>query len=112
MPRANQQCAIERLGKIIAQLVGAVDATLHLGERGVGCARRARFVLNMPEIEVGAMLVATRARQRWASQSSTAPAGSASADSVVPTASEAVMQADDRRLPKAEVRVHTRVPIR
>ncbi len=51
-----QQRAIQFLDQIVAELVGLVHAALHCGHFRVGCAGRARLVLDMPQIEVGAML--------------------------------------------------------
>ena len=51
-----QQRAVQILGKIVAQLVGAVDAPLDVRQLGIGGSRRARFVLDVPQVEVGAML--------------------------------------------------------
>lgn len=48
--------AVELFGVVIAELVGAVDATLDGGDFGVGCAGSASLVLDVPEVEVGAML--------------------------------------------------------
>ena len=51
-----QQYPIEVFGKIIAQLIGGVDAPLDSGEVGIARTGGPRFVFNVPEIEVGAML--------------------------------------------------------
>ena len=51
-----QQRAVQLFGQVVAQLVGAVDAALHIGQFGVGGAGRAGLVLDVPEVEVGAVL--------------------------------------------------------
>ncbi len=48
--------AVQFFGQIVAQLVGGVNAAFYLGQVGIRCAGRAGFILDMPEIEVGAML--------------------------------------------------------
>src|SRR5258708_17708582 len=58
LPRSEplEQYAIQVFGAVIAELVGAVDAALHAGQVGVSRTRSARFIFNVPEIEIGAML--------------------------------------------------------
>ena len=51
-----EQGAVERLGEVVAQLVGSVDAAFYVGELRVCRAGGAGFVFDVPEIEVGAML--------------------------------------------------------
>lgn len=48
--------AVELLGEVIAELVVGVNAALDAGQLGVRCAGRAGFVLDVPEVKVGAML--------------------------------------------------------
>ena len=55
-----QQGAVQFFGQVVAALVGPVDAPLHRGQFGVGDAGGAGFVLNVPELEVGAMLAGDR----------------------------------------------------
>ena len=55
-----EQIAVERLGQIVAQLVGAIDSRLHIGEFRVARAGSARLILNVPQIEVRPVLARHR----------------------------------------------------
>ena len=44
------------LGEIVAALIGGVDAAFNGGNFSVSCAGGAGFVLDVPEVEVGAVL--------------------------------------------------------
>ena len=55
--------AVEVFRQIVAQLVGRVDAALHICQCRIGGSRRACLVLDMPKIEVGSMLL-RHARQK------------------------------------------------
>jgi len=48
--------AVKLFGKIVAELIGTVDAAFYVGQSGIAGARCAGFVFNVPEVEVGAML--------------------------------------------------------
>jgi hypothetical protein len=54
--KIRKQGAVELFGKVVAELVGAVHATLDIGQPGVCGGGSAGLVFNMPEVEVGAML--------------------------------------------------------
>ena len=51
-----EQSAVEFFGKVVAKLVGAVNAAFYVGELRVGGAGRAGLVFDVPEVEVGAVL--------------------------------------------------------
>jgi hypothetical protein len=51
-----EECEVELLGEVVAELVKAVDVVLNLGDGVVGGMGVAGGVLAVPEIEVGLML--------------------------------------------------------
>src|SRR5579863_1021503 len=51
-----EQGAVKVFGEIVAELVGAIDTTLDIGQLGVRGARGTGFVFDVPEVEVGTML--------------------------------------------------------
>ena len=55
-----QQRAVELFCQIVTKLIRTVHAALYFGQFGVGCAWCARFVLDVPQVEVGAMLASDR----------------------------------------------------
>ena len=56
LPQPIQQRSIQIFGQVIPPLISRVDPALHVGQVGIVCVRRAGFVLDMPEFEVGPML--------------------------------------------------------
>ena len=51
-----EQGSVEFFGEVVAELVGAVDAALYVGELRVSGAGCAGFVFDVPEVEVGVVL--------------------------------------------------------
>lgn len=51
-----EEVTVKLFSEIVAELIGAVDAAFDGGELGVRSAGRAGFVLDVPEVEVGAVL--------------------------------------------------------
>jgi hypothetical protein len=54
--KLGEKKSIQILCQIVAQLICAVDPSLDFRQVGIRGARRAGLVLNVPEVEVGAML--------------------------------------------------------
>jgi hypothetical protein len=52
-----EESAVDLLGEVVPPLVKAVDGVLDLGDGVVVGARVARFILAVPEVEVGLVLV-------------------------------------------------------
>jgi hypothetical protein len=52
----GKESAVELFSQVVAALIGGVDAPFDVGEHGIGCAGGAGFILDVPELIVGAML--------------------------------------------------------
>ena len=51
-----EQGAVQIFREIVSKLICAIDSTLDAGELCVGGSWRAGLILNVPEVEIGAML--------------------------------------------------------
>ena len=59
-----EKSAVEFFGQVVALLVSAVDAPFNVGYLRVGGAGSTGLVLNMPEVEIGAVLAGDKGEPR------------------------------------------------
>lgn len=83
-----EQSAIQGFGEVIAELIGRVDAALDGGNFRVRSAGCAGFVLDVPEVEVGAVLAGDGFKE-WVGLTG------GSAGGLVPESGETVLESGD-----------------
>ncbi len=89
-----EQGAVEFFGEVVAELVGAVDAALYVGELRIGGAGCAGFVFDVPEVEVGVVLAGDAAEPGVSRTESSPEAGRACQAAVVSSWSFTIASAE------------------
>jgi len=91
----GKEGAVELFGKVVTALICGVDATLDSGEGCIGSAGGARFVFDVPELKVGAMLGSDEGEPAELRQWRLGGVGLNKSGVKVPFVGEAIVEFDD-----------------